>query len=185
MARKKNNARTGDKEERARVKVHRDVRIRYINHPEGASPSWEHRLGPLRISPSYMDSFEVQTDRMSATDAHTELLTRVRTIREEMHDYSEQITLEEADGTVRKVRVMREELFHAACSVLWEIEDMLEPKGPSFWRLPELRQRRRGKRTVPLAIANAIYHYYGGTRCFEPETPSKAVMGELAEKWGL
>jgi hypothetical protein len=48
-----------------------------------------------------------------------------------------------------------------------------------------LSQRRRGKRKVALAIANDIYKEYAGARCFEPETPSKVIIGRLAKEHDL
>src|SRR5262245_19265712 len=151
-------------------------------------PSWEER-----------DSFEMQTDRMKDVDANAELLKRVRAIREVIGVPHEIVAIVEAettkDGYKWLSRVTRdppkpisvEELFKAsfvAWRVLQEIEEMLSPDKRSFWRL-HLKQRYAGKRTVPSAIAADIYGRYGDARCFEPETPIKAVIGRLAAEYDL
>ena len=134
------------------------ITVRYINPPPGVPHPNQRQLGSLRISPSYMDSFEAQTDRMSSTDAHAELLKRVRAAREETAD-------------------------SVALTVLWEIEDMLGTAG--FWKL-ELKQRRRGKRQIPLAVVEAITHIYDGEMADPDRNRSaKSIIGELAKEYGV
>jgi len=151
-------------------------------------PSWEER-----------DSFEMQTDRMKDVDACAELLKRVRAIREVIgtpHERSATVETEvtkDGYGKINQVtwdapkQISVEELFKAsfvAWRVLQEIEEMLSSDKQNFWRL-HLKQRYPGKRTVPSAIAADIYGHYGDARCFEPETPIKAVIGRLAAEYDL
>jgi hypothetical protein len=143
------------------------------------------------------DSFEARTDRMTATDAHAELLMRVNVAHAATGISQELLVNYETtkdgyryilDATpVDKPSMTSEErtagLFVAG-RVLMEIAEMLDPKGRSFWKL-ELKQRRPGKRMVPRAIADDIYGQYGDARCFEPETPAKVVIGRLAKDHDL
>src|SRR5262249_9150006 len=128
-----------------------------------------------------------------------ELLKRVRAIREVIGAPHEIVLTAETettkDGYAWLIQVTRdppkpisvEELARAsfvAWRVLQEIEQMLDPNNRGFWRL-HLEQRGTGKRTVPSAIAADIYSQYGDARCFEPETPIKAIIGRLAAEYDL
>ena len=82
-------------------------------------------------------------------------------------------------------------VVYVALRLLADIEMMLDPDVVSFWKL-NLKQRRRGERRVPLAIAEEIYDTYeaertlGGTRpCFGPKRSDKTIIGELAYEYGL
>jgi hypothetical protein len=151
----------------------------------------------VRFSMEEKDGFEAQTDRMTTVDALAELLMRVNVAHQGTGVSQELLVNYETtkdgyryilDATpVDKPAMTSEDrtagLFVAG-RVLMEIEEMLDPKGRSFWKL-ELKQRRPGKRTVPLAIATDIYQEYGDARCFERETPAKVVIGRLAKRHGL
>jgi hypothetical protein len=156
-------------------------------------------MSKVRISWEEKDSFEAQTDQMSAADAHTELLTRVAIVRQVIGRQFETQLIVNTETTKDGFTWMRDvqcvdnpeippdELYAAAFAawrVLWEIEWMLDPGKKDFWKL-HLKQRRRGKRKVPLAIANDIYGAYGEARCFEPETLSKTVIGRLAAEYDV
>jgi hypothetical protein len=146
-------------------------------------------MSELRISMEERDSFWAQTDRMAAADAHTELLKRVHIAcsavsqapRLEIESKTTKDGFEYCDviGVEHPERDWKTAAF-VAWRVLIEIEEMLNPKAKSFWRLPQIKQRHRGRRRVPLAIADDIYRDYGGARCFEPQTPIKTVIGRLA-----
>ena len=127
----------------------------------------------MQLGESFFASFEAQTDRLTATEAQGELLRRVRGERERASAIR---LFDERDKRVLGFRV-----------VLWEIEDMLDPKGHSFWRL-EIKQRRRGKRTVPAAITEDIVSSYE-VRVHElyeagAPSPKKTALGELAKEYG-
>jgi len=62
------------------------------------------------------------------------------------------------------------------------VADMLDPKGFTYWKL-ELRQRRRGKRTVGSEEAHLISESY--RMRIECGTPKKTIIGELAKQSGV
>src|SRR5262249_48392263 len=121
----------------------------------------------MRFSMSWFDSFEPQTDRMTPAGALTALEERVDLARQALdaaHERELRVTYEiTKDGyrylTGPAIPVERPEMpldelrtrSFVAWRVLSEIHEMLI-EGESFWRL-HLKQRRRGKRTVPSAIA--------------------------------
>jgi hypothetical protein len=136
---------------------------------------------------------------MRDVDACAELLKRVRAIREEIgapHEETWIVDYEETKDGYRKInqatqcppkQISVEQLFRTsfvAWRALQEIEEMLDPNNRSFWKL-HLKQRRRGGHTVPLAIAASIYSDYGDARCVEPKTPIKAIIGKLADEYGV
>src|SRR5262249_51751931 len=135
----------------------------------------------------WRDSFEAQTDRMSAADAQSMLLNKIRAAREKI---SPGITshvplwifstknawspLRPSDNPLTDVQ-----------GLLYEIEDLLTPASGSFWKL-QLGQRRRGKRQVPSAIAEDIFVAYGGELALEEHPRSKKIIiGDLAKEYGL
>jgi hypothetical protein len=133
----------------------------------------------------WRDSFEAQTDRMSATDAQGVLLDMVRAAREKLSPgvtslapawigAPEGETLRPSDDPLADVSVL-----------LAEIEELLKPGKRGFWKL-QLGQRQRGKRIVPSAIANDIFRAYGGELNLEENPrPKKVIIGDIAKEYGL
>jgi hypothetical protein len=126
------------------------------------------------LGESFFSSFEAQTDGLAATEAQGELLRLVRDERER--------------ASAIRLWDERGKQVLGFTIVLWEIEDMLNPKGHSFWRL-EIKQRRRGKRTVPAAVTEDILNSYE-VRVHElyeagAPSPKKTALGELAKEYGV
>jgi hypothetical protein len=126
----------------------------------------------MKLEPSFFGSWEAKSDRSS--DAQRELLERVRFERKRSSRISRLV--DEDDKPVL-----------GFTTVLWEIEDMLSPTSRSFWKL-ELKQRRRGKRTVPPEIAEDICSHYRlrAKELYEQGAPApkKTAIGELAKEYG-
>jgi hypothetical protein len=141
----------------------------------------------MKLDNSLHGSFEAQSDRMAAADAQLELLKLVhetgQIVRNQLHALFE---FRNSDTVVCSVRE-EDGLLRSINSVLVEIEWMLAVKGASFWRL-ELKQRRRGKRMVPLAVAEEIWTEYQlmlGAGDYQEPISSKAAMGRLAQEHGV
>jgi hypothetical protein len=152
-----------------------------------------------RFSMLESDGFEMQTDGMSAGDAQTELLSRVRTAHTVVALSQKNEFFINYETTRDGIRVIREatpiekpemapaemrEAPFVAWRLLGEIEEMLDREKNSFWRL-HLKQRRTGEQKIPLAVLSDIYEGYTNSRLSEPETPKKVIIGQLAQKYGV
>jgi len=129
----------------------------------------------MKLGPSFLASFEAQSDRLTASDAQRELLKRVRFQRERSCRIPQLV--DEDNKPVPNFT-----------TVLSEIEDMLSLTSGSFWKL-ELKQRRQGKRTVPAAISEDIYagYHLRARELYEQGAPApkKTAIGELAREYGV
>jgi hypothetical protein len=114
------------------------------------------RIDPMKLQPSFLAVFEAQTDQMQAADAQAELLKLICFTR--------------STGRLAEV-------------ALWQIEDMLDPRKNSFWRL-ELKQRRRGaRRKIPSVVAEDIEIKFA--IAISEGFSKKAAIGKLAQEYGI
>jgi len=123
----------------------------------------------MRIDDYFLGAFEAETDMMSALDARRELLKLVRDERERAQ-------------RIRPFFHENNELAADFVSVLLTIERLLDTNNDSFWKL-ELKQRRRGKRTVGAAASDHICTEYWSFVL--AGTPKKAAIGKLAKDFGV
>jgi hypothetical protein len=143
----------------------------------------------MKLDQSFNGSFEAQSDTMAAADAQLELQKLVHETGQTARNHlSALFEFRNSDTVVCSPREVTNLLSNINI-VLVEIERMLHVKGGHFWRL-ELRQRRRGKRTVPLAVTEDIWVDYQlmlageAGDCQEPIS-GKAAIGKLAQLHGV
>jgi hypothetical protein len=140
----------------------------------------------LLVMGFWRDSFEAQTDRMSATDAQGVLLDRIRATQEEISPGSRSIRTAWINAPKESPPLPpNDNPLANALVLLREIEDLLSPGSKGFWKL-QLGQRRTGERKVPSAITEDILRAYGGELALEDHPrPKKVIIGDLAKEYGL
>jgi hypothetical protein len=140
----------------------------------------------LFIMGFWRDSFEAQTDRMSAADAQSVLLDKIRAVQEKMSPgYASYETAWINPPRGEPPLPSNDDPLAGVKGLLREIENLLTPGSGSFWKL-QLSQRRRGARRVPSAISEDILRAYGGELALEDHArPKKAIIGDFAREYGL
>jgi hypothetical protein len=131
------------------------------------------------------DSFEGQTDRMSAADAQSVLIHKIRAAQETISSGSTSYTDMWIVAPPEESSRPPKDPLATVAVLLREIEGLLSPKGKGFWKL-QLGQRRRGERKVPSVISDDIRRLYEGELALEDHPrPKKVIIGDIAKQYGL